>query len=622
MTIEKQVVMRLDVIRGQQRAFADAANDARRLRDNMPRAQDAAGLDLAARRAKEMSLLVDGATQSFRRLRSEMEATNQAARRLTAEPGAGGPLRLVNGVGPGGTQRLLPGPGGATPPIPPGAAPPTRPPGAGGIGDTLAGAGLAAAAGAIAQAVARAVSEALRTEADPQIAQIRSRDRTVSGMATNIADSSVRGLPGVGPAVGAYWDAMSYEEPSRMGRNADAFIRGATFGTVSLGLQGGGSRRSLERSNQALARAQENRERIRTEQGIYGQQYQAMGQLQSQGRNQMFGAQADAGLSPMRVNTQLALAAQQRREQQVFGAMGMPIAGDLTYGRQAFGSAAAGLQGEIGRQGPNPFAADLERNRREMEFQRNELQSARNRYSGAGETSDRSGRINRGQQSSNRLTVDAGQGEALQAQLQASQRLVELERQRGQLTQQAAQAEGERLNRIREQATAGAQAYRAQAQAEQLRQQGMREQFGSMSELQRRQVLQVSRAVRAGQQLTPEQERIARENGGIFEGALRQINNRRAQQGGFDEVSQNVGLDQRQREAERRAAQLENIAVQANTQVTATLQASATADANAIAQQLAPLILQALQAQAAQIGQATQRQLEEQATRPQTTVVQ
>jgi hypothetical protein len=43
---------------------------------------------------------------------------------------------------------------------------------------------------------------------------------------------------------------------------------------------------------------------------------------------------------------------------------------------------------------------------------------------------------------------------------------------------------------------------------------------------------------------------------------------------------------------------------------------------NGIAQQLAPLILQALQAQAAQIGQATQRQLEEQATRPQTTVVQ
>lgn len=593
MTIEKQVVMRLDVIRGQQRAFADAANDARRLRDNMPRAQDAAGLDLAARRAKEMSLLVDGATQSFRRLRSEMEATNQAARRLTAEPGAGGPLRLVNGVGPNGTQRLLAGPGGAAVPSASGIPGPQA-----GAGGAAAASGLGALIGAamgaaIAQAVGRAVSESLRTNADSQISEVRGRDRSAYGMFANISERSVEALPVVGPVWGAARDGLTFS-----------------------------SRNRLDRSNQTLARAQENRERIRTEQGIYGQQYQAMGQLQSQGRNQMFGAQADAGLSPMRVNTQLALAAQQRREQQVFGSMGMPIAGDLTYGRQAFGSAAAGLQGEIGRQGPNPFAADLERNRREMEFQRNELQSARNRYSGAGETSDRSGRINRGQQSSNRLTVDAGQGEALQAQLQASQRLVELERQRGQLTQQAAQAEGERLSRIREQATAGAQAYRAQAQAEQLRQQGMREQFGSMSELQRRQVLQVSRAVRAGQQLTPEQERIARENGGIFEGALRQINNRRAQQGGFDEVSQNVGLDQRQREAERRAAQLENIAVQANTQVTATLQASATADANAIAQQLAPLILQALQAQAAQIGQATQRQLEEQATRPQTTVVQ
>ena len=589
MTIEKQVVMKLDVVHGQQRAFADAAMEARRLRDSLPKPSDSTGIDLAGRRAGEMARLVDGTTLAFRRLRSEIDATSAAARQLTFQPGAGGPPRLVNGIGPGGTQRMLPGAGGAVPTTAGGSGAGSSPGEAGGLGRLIG----TAIAGAIAQAVGRAVSDSLRTEADAQIEQLRSRDRSLGGIGANIADQSVRGLPLVGPIFGA----------------------GADIATS-------GSRYALDRSNRQFARAQENRDRIRTEQGIYGQQYQALGQLQYQGRDAIFGAQLDAQSGQFRVRDQVNRIAQQQREQRVFNALGAPIAGDLVYGRQAFGSAAGDLQREIGNRPVPTNQEAIFRNQQEIARQRQELQNAQARQANAAQISDASGLVRRGNTQGNRVTVDAVRTEALQAEMQAAQRLVELERQRGQLTQQAAQAEAERLGRIREQATAGAQAYRAQAEQERLRQQGLREQFGSMTALQRRQVLQVSRAVRNGQTLTPEQERIARENGGIFEGALRQINNRRAGQSGFDEIAQNVGLDQRQREAERRAAQLEQIAVQANTQVTATLQTSANQDANAIAQQLAPLILQALQAQAAAIGEATQRQLQEQATRPQTTVVQ
>ncbi len=143
--------------------------------------------------------------------------------------------------------------------------------------------------------------------------------------------------------------------------------------------------------------------------------------------------------------------------------------------------------------------------------------------------------------------------ESAQRMEELQRRLLEVEQRRNQVVRERSAAERQYFDEWRTWAAQAEQNYRTLAEQERARIGQRRESFGQMDETQRQELLQVSRAIRGGQQLTFEQEDVVLRNREMFGDRARQIGERRGQQFGFEEFQQNVGMDAGVRDNERRA---------------------------------------------------------------------